>query len=272
MISDFRYEVEYDEHRIIIAHDIGRRFLDINVPSATFNNGNEQAAAAQQQSPGQKLSSMETTATVDVDNNDDGDIAKESNGTADGNGTATSDDIRRQQNVETEFCNNSTTITTLSCSSRTAAGTNHSASNASDKYKHHNGDEVQQNDITNTTVLSSTEDGNDIANAIDVVKLNDTGGSKSPNNCNGNVSTTTATTNNRTSSSCTSPANVPAHNTMSSRDEFVLDILNDDLISRVRSKLSNGGKDLFEPCVKSVKAFLAGEPFREFEDSMYFHR
>lgn len=55
-------------------------------------------------------------------------------------------------------------------------------------------------------------------------------------------------------------------------DELVLDVLNDDLIAQVRNKLNSGGKDLFAHCVKAVKAFLAGEPFREFENSMYFHR
>lgn len=33
-----------------------------------------------------------------------------------------------------------------------------------------------------------------------------------------------------------------------------------------------GSKEVFEPCVTAVKAFLAGEPFSEFESSMYFHR
>lgn len=55
-------------------------------------------------------------------------------------------------------------------------------------------------------------------------------------------------------------------------DELVLDVLNDDLIAQVRSKLNSGGKDIFAHCMKAVKAFLAGEPFREFENSMYFHR
>lgn len=31
-------------------------------------------------------------------------------------------------------------------------------------------------------------------------------------------------------------------------------------------------KELFEPCFNAVKTYLAGEPFREFETSMYFHR
>ncbi|XP_056636754.1 G protein-coupled receptor kinase 2 [Diorhabda sublineata] len=37
-------------------------------------------------------------------------------------------------------------------------------------------------------------------------------------------------------------------------------------------KLTNGHKDLFASCVKAVKDSLAGEPFREFTTSMYFHR
>ncbi|KAH8294986.1 hypothetical protein KR018_004880, partial [Drosophila ironensis] len=57
-----------------------------------------------------------------------------------------------------------------------------------------------------------------------------------------------------------------------SADELVLDVLNDDLIAQVRNKLNSGGKDIFAQCVNAVKAFLAGEPFREFENSMYFHR
>ncbi|XP_017773127.1 PREDICTED: G protein-coupled receptor kinase 2 [Nicrophorus vespilloides] len=37
-------------------------------------------------------------------------------------------------------------------------------------------------------------------------------------------------------------------------------------------KLTNGHKDLFAPCVHTVKACLAGEPFKDFTKSMYFHR
>lgn len=37
-------------------------------------------------------------------------------------------------------------------------------------------------------------------------------------------------------------------------------------------KLTNGHKDLFAPCVQAVKSCLAGEPFRDFVCSMYFHR
>lgn len=37
-------------------------------------------------------------------------------------------------------------------------------------------------------------------------------------------------------------------------------------------KLTNGHKELFAPCVQAVKACLAGQPFRDFTCSMYFHR
>ncbi|KAF2879587.1 hypothetical protein ILUMI_26586 [Ignelater luminosus] len=37
-------------------------------------------------------------------------------------------------------------------------------------------------------------------------------------------------------------------------------------------KLTNGYKDFFAPCIQTVKAFLAGEPFKDFTNSMYFHR
>ncbi|KFB44687.1 AGAP004117-PA-like protein [Anopheles sinensis] len=51
---------------------------------------------------------------------------------------------------------------------------------------------------------------------------------------------------------------------VSEKDEFVLDVLNDDMVAQVRNKLSTS--------ITAVRAFLAGEPFREFEASMYFHR
>lgn len=45
-------------------------------------------------------------------------------------------------------------------------------------------------------------------------------------------------------------------------------------LSHIRDTVSSavGSKELFEPCVTAVKSFLAGEPFSEFESSMYFHR
>lgn len=56
------------------------------------------------------------------------------------------------------------------------------------------------------------------------------------------------------------------------KDELVLDVLNDDLIEKVRGRLTHSSKEVFEPCITAVKSFLAGEPFSEFESSMYFHR
>lgn len=56
------------------------------------------------------------------------------------------------------------------------------------------------------------------------------------------------------------------------KSKLVLDVLNDELVEKVREKMLSGSKDLFELCQTSVKAFLAGEPFQEFEHSMYFHR
>lgn len=55
-------------------------------------------------------------------------------------------------------------------------------------------------------------------------------------------------------------------------DDFVLDVLNDDIVAQVRSKLLTSSKELFEASVQAVRTFLEGEPFREFEASMYFHR
>uniref|UniRef100_A0A6M2DRG0 G protein-coupled receptor kinase n=1 Tax=Xenopsylla cheopis TaxID=163159 RepID=A0A6M2DRG0_XENCH len=52
----------------------------------------------------------------------------------------------------------------------------------------------------------------------------------------------------------------------------VVDVLNDDVVEHCKNKVSSGCKDLFEPCVSIIKNFLAGEPFWDFESSMYFHR
>lgn len=43
-------------------------------------------------------------------------------------------------------------------------------------------------------------------------------------------------------------------------------------LADVGQKVTNGHKDLFAPCVQTVKACLAGDPFRDFVRSMYFHR
>jgi hypothetical protein len=41
---------------------------------------------------------------------------------------------------------------------------------------------------------------------------------------------------------------------------------------RNRSLFIDYPKELFELCFHAVKSYLAGEPFREFETSMFFHR
>ncbi|XP_067007853.1 G protein-coupled receptor kinase 2 isoform X3 [Anabrus simplex] len=51
-----------------------------------------------------------------------------------------------------------------------------------------------------------------------------------------------------------------------------VDILNTETIEHCKEKLAAGSKELFVDCVSAVKAYLAGEPFRQFECSMYFHR
>ncbi|XP_069997101.1 G protein-coupled receptor kinase 2 isoform X1 [Penaeus vannamei] len=54
----------------------------------------------------------------------------------------------------------------------------------------------------------------------------------------------------------------------------ILGILNESLVETCKENLSRdtAEKDLFQGCVADVKLFLANEPFKEFEASMYFHR
>lgn len=51
-----------------------------------------------------------------------------------------------------------------------------------------------------------------------------------------------------------------------------MDILNMEVTEKCKEKLASADKDLFEESSKIVKEFLAGEPFSQFEESMYFHR
>lgn len=57
----------------------------------------------------------------------------------------------------------------------------------------------------------------------------------------------------------------------SQSNEFV-DVVNEELREKCKSKLEVAEKDLFVECAKAVKDFLVGQPFSEFENSMYFHR
>lgn len=54
-------------------------------------------------------------------------------------------------------------------------------------------------------------------------------------------------------------------------DELI-EILNEDVIDACKERLHEGSKDVFAACQAVVKGYLAQEPFREFEESMYFHR
>lgn len=64
------------------------------------------------------------------------------------------------------------------------------------------------------------------------------------------------------------------------RKEFMVGLEGEEILSlpeigielAAGDKLTNGHKDSFTQCVQSVKAFLAGEPFKDFTNSMYFHR
>ncbi|KAK4288747.1 hypothetical protein Pmani_038242, partial [Petrolisthes manimaculis] len=52
----------------------------------------------------------------------------------------------------------------------------------------------------------------------------------------------------------------------------IVGILNETLTSTCKENLDTAGKELFLGCAADVKLFLANDPFKEFEDSMYFHR
>ncbi|XP_075148270.1 G protein-coupled receptor kinase 2 isoform X1 [Haematobia irritans] len=234
-----RYEVEYDEHRLTIAHDIGCRFLDIDGPSlASLNNGNTLEENSGEQEYQQEEHKFTTPVTENI--------------------TTTTTTSPTTNLVETELCNNTTanaTTATVVTISTTSSSNNHM------HFHNHNGD--QHGDSTAQITYNDGGGGGGEGDG------DDGGGGE------GNEIVDDKLKN------CLDPATVlPQLNgnstkgkkTPLSSNEFVLDILNDDLISRVRSKITSGSKELFEPCVKAVKAFLAGAPFREFETSMYFHR
>ncbi|XP_073815306.1 G protein-coupled receptor kinase 2 isoform X2 [Musca autumnalis] len=231
-----KYEVEYDENRITIAHDIGCRFLDIPSTAGSLNNGNGNAldgegnGEEQPQQQHQQQQDDEKILTSDPENI-----------------TTTS----TTNLVETELCNNTTAnITTPpTTTTTTSSSSNHK------NFHHHNGEDHNDDDVGDTYNDGGGGDsggGGGGTDEVDRVK-----------NCIDSTTVLPQLNGNSTTN---------ANKTPLCPDEFVLDVLNDDLISRVRSKITSGSKELFEPCVKAVKAFLAGEPFREFETSMYFHR
>ncbi|XP_037826036.1 G protein-coupled receptor kinase 2 isoform X1 [Lucilia sericata] len=232
----FRYEVEYDEHRLTIAQDIGSRFLDIDAPSSldTLNNGN----------------------TVEGADNDDDGIENDADDAINDESIEKQRENQTSTSIEMENINTTPTAATTTTTNpveteiynnTTANNTSSSCSNNHKHFQHHNGDEHGGSS-------GVTYDGDGGGGG---------GGSNNDEGGNGVSSETTLIA--KLNGNSTKPP-------LSASDEFVLDILNDDLISRVRSKINSGSKELFEPCVKAVKAFLAGEPFQEFETSMYFHR
>ena len=54
--------------------------------------------------------------------------------------------------------------------------------------------------------------------------------------------------------------------------EEAIEIVNEEIIDQCKERLHEGSKDVFASCVAVVKGYLAGEPFKEFENSMFFHR
>ncbi|XP_042226573.1 G protein-coupled receptor kinase 2-like isoform X1 [Homarus americanus] len=57
-----------------------------------------------------------------------------------------------------------------------------------------------------------------------------------------------------------------------SKEWQIVGILNESLIVTCKENLETAGKELFLGCAAEVKLFLANEPFKEFEASMYFNR
>ncbi|XP_055848139.1 G protein-coupled receptor kinase 2 isoform X1 [Episyrphus balteatus] len=209
-----RYEVEYDEHRIAIAKEIGRRFLVIDVGSTDTIDGNN------------------TTTTTTA--------------------SPTSPEATTQQ-TETD-------------SNHHKRQTKHHI-DASDTCNHNGGG-------------GGGEEHNGVA-------TDDSGGGGGCDSGGGGVVETTTNNTDKNNISywesnkenfndCHKNSATMMSNSKGvfryGNDDHVLDVLNDDLIARVRDKITSGSKELFEPCVNAVKSFLAGEPFREFETSMYFHR
>ncbi|XP_020715594.1 G protein-coupled receptor kinase 2 isoform X3 [Ceratitis capitata] len=234
----FRYDVEYDENRIAIALDIGRRFLAIDTP-VSLNNG----------------------ICDNSNENENDDDANNINNT----------------NTNTSTIENNTADETDNYNNTTA--NNSSSNNHKTKYEHHNGDEHNGNDHLQKQQQLQQRQYNDAGGSgggDSGVDAGDTVGGGSGEGSGGGGDDSGGRGGDAgdlsKDSNCLYSAGGAKLNPATGGDELVLDVLNDDLIARVRDKLTSGNKELFEPCVTAVKAFLAGEPFQEFETSMYFHR
>ncbi|XP_076371942.1 G protein-coupled receptor kinase 2-like isoform X2 [Tachypleus tridentatus] len=51
-----------------------------------------------------------------------------------------------------------------------------------------------------------------------------------------------------------------------------VEVLEEEVIESCKDKINFASKDLFLECTRTVKQFLAREPFKEFQNSMYYHR
>ncbi|KAI5693985.1 hypothetical protein M8J75_009022 [Diaphorina citri] len=51
-----------------------------------------------------------------------------------------------------------------------------------------------------------------------------------------------------------------------------VDVLSLEIIEHCKESLDSGNRELFNDCMAAVKTFLAGAPFTEFQDSMFFYR
>jgi len=54
--------------------------------------------------------------------------------------------------------------------------------------------------------------------------------------------------------------------------EEAIEIINDDIIQQCKERLTDCSKDVFASCTAVVRGYLAGEPFNEYQNSMFFHR
>ena len=51
--------------------------------------------------------------------------------------------------------------------------------------------------------------------------------------------------------------------------EEAIEIINDDIIQQCKERLTDCSKDVFASCTAVVRGYLAGEPFNEYQNSMF---
>ncbi|XP_030370497.1 G protein-coupled receptor kinase 2 [Scaptodrosophila lebanonensis] len=227
-----KYEIE--SNRVCTGHCIGHRFLGIE-SQLELRNGGGGGGDALGQDMQEELLLNSSNANI---------VANPA--------IATATTTTTTETAETEHCNNTTAN---HCNNISNTNTNSHHRKLESDTRNHNGEDAAHNGdgAENGGEPPSTNGGNMDA---------DKGGGSEPTGGGGGGG---GGGSGGTSGCDDKP-------TLNNGDELVLDVLNDDLIAQVRNKLNSGGKDLFTQCETAVKAFLAGEPFREFENSMYFHR